>query len=861
MQSEKLLQYLQQGIDNLIEKGAFEGGQEFRPTQHEALLAYQNFLGDDSLSPAERLKGFFEIPTGVGKTAIFVSIVTAAHKAAETNDDMLKTAIVVPTTQLLGQTLEAFEKFAPSFAEKIGLYGDGKKNLRRPITVMTYDAWYDLAQSGKIGSHNIDILISDEAHRGTSERRIENIKDAFNEQSAQMAFTATAHFDEDKSVQESHEREIFYKSVRDAVLEGELASYIQSQRAVIRAEPTNFMLSDEFEEADTQSKVKYRKRVRQKAWNDFALKTFREGKDERTKDLLSDNQAGFFVEDIAQSDKLEKMLNADEVLQARVSRQGRQGVAVAIHSGLSKAEQKRRFEAYRAGEYLAVIGDEKFKEGFDHPPLKTLFDTMHSSIVDKAQIIGRGARKWWNEAKERSEGLTVIDTAIYIGSNDKEEDELLRAQALRKSVSVKEILEESPILGPGAPQSDLSGDGGRRDGGEDLFHDDPNVEYATDIEHIHEIEAEVSELRREHFIPITDEMRKELNEQVERTGVGSKALLSMFDIHLDFSHGLIDGWRSSRTLTVDKNKWSLVIDTYRMIPDQIRSLEITDDMRKNLNCEVQRTGVGSVRLLQIDGVPEGLTETKVNNWRYGGIVFANLEEWCWVLQTYKSLDSQFRLTEEHRIQLRDHMDRTGVGAKKLVSMPGAPEALQVYMLDNWLNGNMNAPDPDIWRWVINTYETLPVQFKITQAKKKELNNHVERTGVSPYTLVRSVDAVSDIKEHLIRSWRNGNALSADEIIWNRVISAYAELPDKDGAPKIKITDAKRKELLSEFERTAIGSDKILKLGSPPKTLTSQKIKTWRSGRTKTAIVSEWNWVMRTYKSQPDRGKVPHDPEL
>ena len=138
------------------------------------------------------------------------------------------------------------------------------------------------------------------------------------------------------------------------------------------------------------------------------------------------------------------MLNNDPVLQERAKARGKKGVAVAIHTGpygedgrtMSKAEQKRRFDAYLRGEYLAVIGDEKFKEGFDHAPMKTLFDYHRNSLVDKVQILGRGARKWWNKLKERWEGLTVIETAIYIGDENPDLDEIEKNQALRSNIPV-----------------------------------------------------------------------------------------------------------------------------------------------------------------------------------------------------------------------------------------------------------------------------------------------------------------------------------------------------------------------------------------------------------------------------------------
>ena len=505
MQSERLLKYIKQGVDQLLAQERFDGDQTFRKTQREALEAYKKYLNQHGLTPEEKLKGFFEIPTGAGKTAVFIGIISAAHRVAEQNGEALKTAIVVPTQQLMYQTLEAIQGndknpddpeyikgFAPHLKDQIGLYGDAHKNLKFPITVMTYDAWYDLSQSGEIGSHNIDILISDEAHRGTSERRIENIKGVFNAQTAQIAFTATAHFDRTKSVQASHERQIFYKSIAEAMKDDELADYIESQRAVIRVEPDIFMLSDEFKEATKEERIAYRKKLRLAAWNRFAVKAYRDGADTRRDQPLSDNQAGFFVEGINQANDLESMLNADLELQRKAGEQGRKGVAVAIHSGLSPSEQRRRFEAYKKGEYMAVVGDEKFKEGFDHPPMKTIIDCPHKSLVDKAQIIGRGARKWWNTLKHHFEGMTIIDTVMYFGSPDEERAALHRERALRKAILTKNILGESYVLGPGVPAKQKSE--GSAGGGPRIFDGDLDVEYYATIDEIHSFDGELRSL-------------------------------------------------------------------------------------------------------------------------------------------------------------------------------------------------------------------------------------------------------------------------------------------------------------------------------------------------------------------------------
>lgn len=135
--NEQLLKYMQAGAQRLLEKEGFDNGWKFKTTQSDAIQAYANFLKDERLPAEERLEGFFDIATGVGKTAIFVAIVSAANQIAQENNDELRSVIVVPTKILLKQTADSFNTFAPSIMEHIGFYGDGHKNLKQPITLMT----------------------------------------------------------------------------------------------------------------------------------------------------------------------------------------------------------------------------------------------------------------------------------------------------------------------------------------------------------------------------------------------------------------------------------------------------------------------------------------------------------------------------------------------------------------------------------------------------------------------------------------------------------------------------------------------------------------------------------------------------
>jgi superfamily II DNA or RNA helicase len=490
----QLLEYMQAGAQRLLEQGGFDNGWEFKVTQSEAVRAYINFLRNENLSAEERLEGFFDIATGVGKTAIFVAIVHAASRIAQENKDDLRSVIVVPTKILLKQTADSFNTYAPNTVGHIGFYGDGHKNLKQPITLMTYNAWTELSKSGTISADNVDLLISDEAHRGTSEERV-FLSKTFNG-IVRLAFTASSEFDNEKAVYNSHKHKVYYKSLAEAVKGGELANYIQVQFHVIRAKPSR-KLQDQFEDNNSDINGEAKRKLKQAAWTKWAVRYYREGRDNITGDLVSDNQASFFVDDTTHADRLERALNSDEGLMMVARSRNCAAVAVAVHSRISKKEQEQRLEAYKAGMYLAVIGDSMLKEGFDHDRMKTVIDWPHGSLVDKVQILGRGARKWFNETKNRFEGLVFADTIIYVGSGNPTQDALNRDQAIRNAILASDVL-DGVFVFDAKIKDENTRKGGTRDGRHPSpFAGDPDVEEYTTLESIKTLLGERANLRND----------------------------------------------------------------------------------------------------------------------------------------------------------------------------------------------------------------------------------------------------------------------------------------------------------------------------------------------------------------------------
>ena len=862
--NKRLLAVLQESVQALNTNGHFDGGQEFRPTQDQALKAYQTYLFNDNLTTEEKLKGFFEIPTGVGKTAVFVGIVSSAMKVMQARGEAFKVAVVVPTTQLLTQTQESFAKFAPDTADMIGFYGDGDKNSDMPITIMTYNAWYDLTVSGEMGAHNIDLMISDEAHRGTSEQRVETILDAYDSNTVQLAFTATAHFDKDKSVESSHEREIFYKSIGQAIREGELTSYIQSQRAVIRVEPSDWMLSDEFKQASEADKKKHRKQLRQKTWNDYATTIFRDGRDERTGDLLTDNQAGFFVDGIAQANHLQKLLNQDEVLQKRAQDQRCKGVAVAIHSKLSKTEQKRRLEAYMNGEYLAVIGDEKFKEGFDHPPMKTIIDYPHSSVVDKAQILGRGARKWWNDIKGRFEGLTIIDTVIYIGSPEKDVNEYYRETALCNAVTVKEILEESYVLGPEALKSDAPRKDGNGIGGgygiDGILDDAPNIEYYSKIEDMHVIEAETAHLRKEHWVDITPEIYDFIQSEMERTGFSSKGLIAKFGQEVtpvDLTYGRLQNLLYGMQKSIPKDNLDWILDKFERLPT-VERITITDSMCEKLITEMKRTNKGAVLVLEgVNDVPENINSSRIQAWKDKASRSVLQSDWDWLMKRYKSLPSVSQETEidaKKRKKISDEFERTQArGALVITALEGqVPEGLNTTLINNIIDGKRTHIREDFWEATIKGYLKLEDMIILTDAKINAIKDEMTRTDLKQTTLLKEAPAKPmDLSDGVISAWMTRRVKRAKQRHYDFVINAYAKIPSVVKKDEIAITHDMVAFYNSERDRTGIKASKLIALdGISNNKPTASQLNEMSRGSLKSIPQQHWEWVKKSYAKHP-----------
>ena len=851
-----ILTYLRTAVGNILSYAgigadgrAFTGGlgpqRPFRPTQREAVTAYGAFL-DGPLSESEKKSGYFEIATGVGKTGIFLALVYQAHLEAERQQRKnFRSMIVVPTTQLLGQTYDEFIELMPDMADKIGLYGDDHKDLGKPVTLITYDSWIALTEAGKINQDNVDLLISDEAHRGTSDRRVEQLLKAFGDKTVRLAFTATAHFDENKSVQKSHKHEIFYKSLPDSVRAGELADYIHSQLYVIRVAP-----SEKHETEPTSDQ-------RRTAWNKRVTRIFGNGLDHITGEPLCDNQSAFYVSDTAHADQLEAMLNADPLLKQKAAAQGKAGIAVAIHSKLSPREQKTRLRDFMDGKYMAIVGDQKFKEGFDHPALKNIFDFPRGSLVDKAQILGRAGRKWWNALKARFEGMSFIDTVVYVGSADPEEDERRRKLALRNSVLVSSILEgteifaqNSPFAGPGArPRS--SGSSAFR-----VFADDENVEEYATLEDVRNIHAQITYLRRENIIDLTPAHIEWLEEQRQRTGLGPISLIRAMgeDCPQNLTASVISAWLSRTVKTAREEHWNALKDFVEAQLDAEATHRISDEDRAWINQQVKRTRMGakSIIIALDDQCPEDLTARRIVSWQTGTMKNASSEQWNTVrdfLLEQPDADPIFNISDTDRAYLDAEMERTGMSAYSLLKQTGdaTPEGLTKGVIDNWRSGKVQTARISQWEFVHAALQIQPDIKYVTAQDREWLGAKMESTAFAAQAIITGLGATAPegLTRGMIEAWRDGESRKASPSHW----LAVKNFLDAQSEPK-RLCDADRLWLEQQMTRTNL-RPMALATAMGCKDITDAMITGWLLGTTVNVDPARWEKLQTFFAKRPD----------
>jgi len=224
-----------------------KGEPVLRDLQMPVLHAIHSFLERDTNA------GYVKLPTGTGKTAVFLEMIEAMD---------MRTIIVVPNNTLVEQLVPVkksdedgqkrvtqLEKFAPVLVDDAGVVNKDSKQFSGKVTVITYQSLVLLIKTQREleekatranlppekALHGIDlktwkniqalrsagIVILDEAHRCQSFKRREIVE--FFDSQIKIGFTATPDFSENKKLEDVLPVRIYEKGIKEAISERQLA--------------------------------------------------------------------------------------------------------------------------------------------------------------------------------------------------------------------------------------------------------------------------------------------------------------------------------------------------------------------------------------------------------------------------------------------------------------------------------------------------------------------------------------------------------------------------------------------------------------------------------------------------------------
>lgn len=189
---------------------------------HETLAEHQKNVYEDlqNFLKSGETRGYISLPTGTGKTVLFISMLEAL---GINSDSPSRALIVAPTINLVTQTIgqEGVRGFAEfSKNADIGTYysltPENEKDLSQNIVVTTYASFNSLASKNPQSIEQFDTIILDEAHHALGEKTREHITN-LSPETLVLGFTATPEYHENKQLLDILPNKIHSIDLKEAI--------------------------------------------------------------------------------------------------------------------------------------------------------------------------------------------------------------------------------------------------------------------------------------------------------------------------------------------------------------------------------------------------------------------------------------------------------------------------------------------------------------------------------------------------------------------------------------------------------------------------------------------------------------------
>jgi len=352
-------------LDIYIEKNK-DKKEDVRDERH--LSVYQDL---QSFLEEGKNKGYIKLPTGVGKTVIFIRLIEALG---------LKTLIVVPTKVLVQQTGERLEEFTEV---EYGMLYSNQKDFSSHAIITTYASLISNVKNNQIKPRDWPLVILDEAHRALGEETRATLE-RFD--GIQIGFTATAVFSEDKSVATILPEIIHSMSLTEAIEEGALST-TQTIHAFTEVDLSSVpLLGNNYNEKALE------KAVNTIARNKAAVELYQQA--------FMGRKAVAYCAGVAHAKDCTKMFNESGI------------PAACITQDTEKEEREKIFKQFKTGEILVLCNARILIEGFDEPTCSLVLNLHPSrSYVDVEQRGGRALRLDTNDSNKIGVVVDFIDKA------------------------------------------------------------------------------------------------------------------------------------------------------------------------------------------------------------------------------------------------------------------------------------------------------------------------------------------------------------------------------------------------------------------------------------------------------------------
>ena len=172
-----------------------------------------------------KTKGYIEMATGTGKTAIEAIVVEATVKAGK------RVLVLAPKITIADQIsgvnqdgTSGLAKFTPLHeSASIGHhYGNSRANRDNEVVVSTYQGFLNDSKQGSAKLGDFDVVIADECHRGLGQKTAEAMRTIFPD-AIKLGFSATPDYATDRKSEEVFDQRIFEFSLIDAIESGKTA--------------------------------------------------------------------------------------------------------------------------------------------------------------------------------------------------------------------------------------------------------------------------------------------------------------------------------------------------------------------------------------------------------------------------------------------------------------------------------------------------------------------------------------------------------------------------------------------------------------------------------------------------------------